>query len=168
MSNSDIPVLRKALSTLLSELTGGSSKEFCWILNPDDPGLLQSLGKLSSREASSVPPSGGVSIAAHTDHICYSLNLMNRELRGENAFATADFTASWRRVSVSDEQWTELRDNLRTEVESWLKVISESRKLSEIELTGIIAGVAHIAYHFGAIRQMNRAIRGPSAEESKP
>ncbi len=116
MSNSDIPILRKALSTLLDELTGGSSKDSCWILNPDDPGLLQSLGNLSSREASSVPPSGGASIAAHTDHLRYGLSLINREFRGENAFATADFTASWRRVSVSDEQWTELQNNLRTEV----------------------------------------------------
>ncbi len=168
MSNSDIPILRKALSTLLDELTGGSSKDSCWILNPDDPGLLQSLGNLSSREASSVPPSGGASIAAHTDHLRYGLSLINREFRGENAFATADFTASWRRVSVSDEQWTELQNNLRTEVENWREVLDKSRELSEIELTGVIAGVAHLAYHFGAMRQINRAIRGPSAEESKP
>jgi hypothetical protein len=33
-----------------------------------------------------------------------------------------------------------------------------------MELNGVIASVAHLAYHLGAIRQIDRAIRGPSAE----
>jgi hypothetical protein len=33
-------------------------------------------------------------------------------------------------------------------------------------LTGAIAIVAHLAYHLGAIRQIDRSIRGPSAEQA--
>jgi hypothetical protein len=29
----------------------------------------------------------------------------------------------------------------------------------------MMASIAHLAYHVGAIRQMDRSIRGPSAEE---
>ena len=29
------------------------------------------------------------------------------------------------------------------------------------ELTGMIASIAHLAYHLGAIRQINKKVRGP-------
>jgi hypothetical protein len=37
-----------ALSTLLRELIDGSNPSGAWVLNPDDPGLLRSLDKLSA------------------------------------------------------------------------------------------------------------------------
>jgi hypothetical protein len=30
-----------------------------------------------------------------------------------------------------------------------------------VELTGMIASIAHLAYHLGAIRQISKAVRGP-------
>jgi hypothetical protein len=30
-----------------------------------------------------------------------------------------------------------------------------------VELTGLMSSVAHLAYHFGAIRQINKDARGP-------
>jgi hypothetical protein len=30
-----------------------------------------------------------------------------------------------------------------------------------VELTGMISSIAHLAYHLGAIRQINQKIRGP-------
>jgi hypothetical protein len=35
--------------------------------------------------------------------------------------------------------------------------------MSARELTGMVSSVVHLAYHLGAIRQMDRRIRGPSA-----
>jgi hypothetical protein len=35
--------------------------------------------------------------------------------------------------------------------------------MSTLELNGVIASVAHLAYHLGAIRQIDRTIRGPEA-----
>jgi hypothetical protein len=32
-----------------------------------------------------------------------------------------------------------------------------------MELNGVIASVAHLAYHLGAIRQIDRSIQGPKA-----
>jgi uncharacterized damage-inducible protein DinB len=163
MDDSGLNILRKTSLTLLNELIDGSAKDFCWILNPSDSGLLRSLDKLSSQAASALPPSGGASIAAHVDHLRYGFNLMNRAFRGEDAFADADFSASWRRQTVSEERWVELRDELRSEIQAWRESIQEPRNISEFEATGMIASVAHLAYHIGAIRQIDRSIRGPSA-----
>jgi hypothetical protein len=35
--------------------------------------------------------------------------------------------------------------------------------MSSLELNGVIASVAHLAYHLGAIRQIDRSTRGPKA-----
>ena len=35
------------------------------------------------------------------------------------------------------------------------------REAASIELTGMIGSVAHLAYHLGAIRQINKDARGP-------
>lgn len=43
MAGPDSTATRHALSTLLHELIDGSAKEACWILNPEDPGLIRSL-----------------------------------------------------------------------------------------------------------------------------
>ncbi|MCI0428237.1 MAG: DinB family protein [Nitrospiraceae bacterium] len=154
-----------ALSTLLHELIDGSATDACWILNPKDPGLLRSLDKLSATAASVVPPGGGSSIAAHVDHLRYGLELLNRWSRGENPFADADYSASWRRLAVSDREWALLRDQLRAEAHKWLEAVRQPRELSDVELRGILASVAHLAYHLGAIRQIDRSTRGPLARD---
>ena len=135
------------------------------MLNPDDPGLLRSLDKLSAAAASLVTHGGGASIAAHVDHVRYGLELLNRWRAGENPFADADYSASWRRVTVSESEWAALRAGLRTEIHKWMDAVRQPRELSEIELTGVVASVVHLAYHLGAIRQIDRSIRGPSARD---
>ncbi len=155
-----------ALSTVLAELIDGSAKEACWVLNPEDPGLLRSLETLSATAASAIPPAGGASIAAHVDHLRYGLELLNRWSRGEtNPFADADYSASWRRLAVSAQEWRTLRDQLRSEARTFLDAVCQPRKLSDVELTGVVASAAHLAYHLGAIRQIDRSIRGPSARD---
>lgn len=154
-----------AASILLTELVNGAAKDNAWILNPEDPGLLKSLDKLSAADASRTGPEGGAPIAAHVDHLRYGLGLLNRWTPGENPFADADYTASWRRVSVSEGEWRTLRDDLREETQKWILAVQQPRTLTQTELTGLLASVAHLAYHVGAIRQINRSIRGPAATD---
>ena len=40
-------------------------------------------------------------------------------------------------------------------------VLGTSRDANDVELTGTIASIAHLAYHLGAIRQIDRNVRGP-------
>ena len=50
---------------------------------------------------------------------------------------------------------------LRDETQRWLEVLRSPREAMDIELTGMIASIAHLAYHLGAIRQINKSVRGP-------
>jgi hypothetical protein len=165
MNDSQTADVHRAISTIVRELVEGSGEEWCWVLNPRDPGLLASLDRLSAAEASEPAPDGGPSIAAHVDHVRYGLQLLNRWRNGEDPFADADYGASWTRTSVDGEGWTELREQLRLEASNWLKAIEEPRPLDRITLTGTVAGAAHLAYHLGAIRQVNRTLRGPQARD---
>jgi hypothetical protein len=74
---------------------------------------------LSAVEASTVPPTGGPSIAAHVDHLHYGFELLNRWSQGENPFADANDSASWTRVTVTEAGWKELRKRFRAEARTW-------------------------------------------------
>jgi hypothetical protein len=39
------------------------------------------------------------------------------------------------------------------------------RELKDAELNGAVASVAHLAYHLGAVRQINAQARGPREEQ---
>ena len=56
-----------------------------------------------------------------------------------------------------------MRRNLGIEARAWLESLQAGRDYDEMELNGVIASVAHFAYHFGAIRQIDRSIIGPLA-----
>lgn len=162
----DQDVLRRALSTLLSELVDGAPSIACFVLNPKDPGLLRSLDRLSAAEASALSPQGGASIAAHVDHLCYGMEVLHRWAEGdERAFETADYTASWRRTLVSDAEWSALRTRLRMNTLALSASLQHVQADNDLHVTGGIAVVVHLAYHFGAIRQIDRSIRGPQADE---
>lgn len=156
-----------ALSTLLSELLDGASVDSGWVLNPKDPGILKPLRSLSANDASNVPEGGTSSVAAHVGHLRYGLNLMNRWSKGESPFSDADWSQNWRHITVSDSEWTELRSAFERESREWLQAIKTPRVFTDEELKGYIASVVHLAYHIGAIRQMNAALRGPK-DNAKP
>jgi hypothetical protein len=157
MNTADIA---KTLGTLLGELVDGASKDGGYMLNPGDKGLLRSLEKLSAAEASARTQTGS-SIAAHVDHVRTSLSLMNRWSQGEDPFASADWGESWRKVEVSEPEWRQRIADLRAEATRWLGVVREPRDVDEVELNAIIGSIAHLAYHLGAIRQINQSVRGP-------
>jgi hypothetical protein len=157
--------LQRALGDLFRELTHGPPAELCWVLNPGDRGLLKSLDALSA-DAASARKGGRSSIAAHVDHLRYGFSLMNRWGGGEeNPFATADFAASWRRQTVSETEWRELRGALAKEISAWDHAITQPRDLDLMGLTGMIASIVHLAYHLGAIRQIDAAASGPPASD---
>ena len=160
----DPALVAHSVTTLLRELVQGGDPKECWVLNPDDPGLLASLDRLSAQAASTPAPAGGASIAAHVDHLIYGLDLLNRWARGEeNPFGAADWTLSWQRGTVTDAEWDARRQALRSELDAWKGLSDHPRELSQFELTGLLGSVVHLAYHLGAIRQIDRAAQGPPA-----
>jgi hypothetical protein len=151
-----------ALTRLFSELVDGTSGQGgAFILNSGDLGLLRSLDKVSPADASRAA-NGGATIAAHAQHLRYGLSLMNRwASSGGNPFADATWDEAWKISEVDESGWKEIRDGLRLEAHRWLTALSTPREVSAVELTGMIASVAHLAYHLGAIRQISTDARGP-------
>ena len=157
-------ILHESLTRLFGELVDGPAGDEAYMLNRGDGGLLRSLDAVSAVEASTPPPSGSAPIAAHVDHLRYGLELMNRWSDGErNPWATADWTASWRRTTVNEMEWSALRSELRNQAARWQAALATPRDLSAMELNGVIGSVAHLAYHLGAIRQIAPSTRGPKA-----
>lgn len=152
------------LAGLMAELVNGAPKAGAYMLNPGDPGLVQSLDRLSAGAASAVA-AGGSSIAAHVEHLRYGLSLMNRWAAGENPFGDANWSASWRETTVSDAEWARRRADLGEEARRWIEALGTAREVGGEELNGMVGSVAHLAYHLGAIRQMDRTARGPAASD---
>ena len=63
---------------------------------------------------------------------------------------------------MSEAEWEALRIGLRDEAARWLVVLRTPREVQDIELGGMIGSIAHLAYHVGAIRQINPSVRGPA------
>ena len=145
------------LATLFSELVDGAPERGgAYILNSGDVGLLRSLEKLSASDASRAV-SDGATIAAHAQHVRYGLSLMNRWAReGGNPFADAKWDEAWKTREVDTRAWDEIRAGFRADAQRWLAVLRVPR-----EVTGMIGSVAHLAYHLGAVRQINKDARGP-------
>jgi hypothetical protein len=149
-------------SRLFSELVDGTSGlTGAFILNSGDRGLLRSLDRISAADASR-SVNDGATIAAHAQHVRYGLSLMNRWANeGGDPFADAAWDEPWSTRHVDERAWTEIRNGLGGEAHSWLQALRSPREVTEVELTGMIASIVHLAYHLGAIRQISKDGRGP-------
>lgn len=159
MNSTDIAA---AMSTLFSELVDGPRVSGgAFALNSGDVGLLRSLDKLSAAAASR-SVNDGATIAAHAQHLRYGLSLMNRWAKdGGNPYADAKWDEAWLLSTVGDAEWDEIRAGLREEAGRWLAALGNPREANTAELSGMIATIAHLAYHLGAIRQIDKSVRGP-------
>jgi hypothetical protein len=154
--------LSPVLTRLFSELVDGASDPSgAFILNSRDVGLLRSLDTLSAGDASR-SVNDGATIAAHAQHLRYGLSLMNRWANeGGNPFADAKWDEAWTTVDVDATQWEQIRNGLREEAHRWLHALGPSRDVTVVELAGMVGSIAHLAYHLGAIRQIDKQARGP-------
>lgn len=152
-------IFQCALGKLLTEIFDGPPRNEAYVLNPGDPGLLRQLDGVSAHAASTRSMPGKTTIAAHVDHVHYGLTLLNRWAAGEsNPWADADWTASWRRVTVTDDQWRTLRNQLRREAERWRNTVATRTDWDDLSAAGAVASAADTAYHLGAIRQILTAM----------
>jgi hypothetical protein len=148
-------VFHGAIVKLLIEIFDGPPGDEAYILNPGDPGLLRQLEPISAATASTRPSPSKPPIAAHVHHVHYGLSLINRWMAGEeNPFAGADWNASWRITSVTEEEWRALVSKLREASVTWRETATKRQAWDPVDAAGAISSVAHTAYHLGAIRQI--------------
>ncbi len=150
----------KTLKVLLSEAFYGNSGKESWFMNPNDGGLLGLLEGVSAAEASTEPGPGRRTIAAHSTHILYHLELIEKVLSGNyNAFREADWKPAWKNQTVNDAQWRELVGKIRAKSDLWIGASPKVDVTDEMMLTGSMASVVHFALHYGAIKQMLLTVR---------
>lgn len=157
-------MIAESLTAVMNELVNGTAPSGGMLLNSGDRGILHALDTLTAKDAS-VIVNGGSSIAAHVAHVTFYANVINRVVAGENPWETADWTASWKKPVVNAEEWENMKRDLADEHSKWLMVNAEPRDITTAELTYMVASIAHLAYHLGAIRQMDRHSRGPGASK---
>ena len=145
----------RSLTTLLNETLFCAGEHSGYLLNPKDPGLVETLRGISAKVASTPPMSGRKPVVSHSNHVLYGVGLANRALSGEkDVYENADWDVAWRLESVDDQQWEELIDRIERESQLLIDLVNQRREWNEITFTGVSAIAPHTAYHLGAIRQM--------------
>ena len=148
-----LDLFKTSLLELFSEAYTGPNHAHTWFIgNEPGSGILGTLGNVSAENASSRPPSG-TTLAAHTEHLRWSLAHANAFARGE--VPTGTWAESWSVSTVDEAAWQILRAELKEEFETLYAALQKQEEFSDPQtLTGIMALAPHAAYHLGAIRQM--------------
>ncbi len=145
----------QSIATLFSEAYAGpANPSSTWFIdNEPDSGILGLIAGVSASEASwsTNRNQPGTTIAAHVEHLRWSLANANGALQGKPY--QGNWSESWNTLDADDEKWRRLRSDLRKEFELLLENIRKQNDLTGDYLTGVMALIPHAAYHLGTIRQ---------------
>jgi hypothetical protein len=147
-----IPVdaFRKALLYMLDETFENVHGAY---LDPGDS-LFTTLEGITAEQASVPIIGAGNSIASQVSHVIFYFDVGFEYMQGRNP-GPQDWAKSWELVSVSEEEWDDLKQQLRDRQQTLLRLIGETPDAaftSEDMLGGAMATVAHTAFHLGQIR----------------
>ncbi|HWS24892.1 MAG TPA: DinB family protein [Anaerolineales bacterium] len=120
----------------------------------DEDGNFQlTLAQLNAEQASFPIGPSCATIAAHVEHIIYYLDVL--ELYAlEKPIPKVDWGLIWNTVSSLDkEAWDDERNRLMAAFGRTRKVIGEIDLSRERAIEGVLAILAHTAYHLGQIHQ---------------
>jgi DinB superfamily len=151
----------QSLQALLAEAFDGIPGESgSWFTESKrGQGLFGTVEQLTAAQVSMQPVLGHASIAAHLEHLRFSLSLGNRWSQGEEPYDSADWSAAWKKNAVSESEWKQLLADIRKEYSSWKTALASDSRWTGDDLTGKMASVVHIAYHLGAIRHIVLHVR---------
>jgi hypothetical protein len=153
MDSNDKKHFPNALVYLFKETFEGSPPQGSVYLDKG-VGIFSSIEDLSAENASQAV--AGASIAAHTDHLRYYLDVLNNFVNGN--VHIADWSRSWKIGEVGEEEWTAIKEKLHKSFETVGNTFSEKKEWGEDGMIEAIAMVAHTAYHLGAIRQIIKEV----------
>ena len=120
-------------------------------------GLLATLAGLSAQQASR--DVHGTSVAGQARHTAFHMEVIVRwERDGDRG--PFDWKGSFHPAQVSAEEWTELQARVRRAYEALVAFArtQADQPASGDATGGLTGGVAHVAYHLGAVRQMVKAL----------
>lgn len=142
---------------------GEVTKGMCWITSGTrESALLGTIDAVTPQQAFMPTTVNGRSIAAHAEHLRFTLALTLRRLHGENP--AADWSKSFDLPEQTPESWAKLKSDLRHSYQAVLDFLQE-RRLAPVEdwqpihVAGLCAMTAHNAYHLAAIRQIAKVVQ---------
>jgi hypothetical protein len=146
------------ISKLLAEAYEGTVSQSWFSDHGPESGLFATLERISAENASKNTVMGGSSIAAHVNHLRWSLAMSNALMRGQET--SRNWAESWRVQTVDAATWTELKTSLRLDYETLRDQLPNGFDPNNSRLvTAGVSLVAHAAYHLSAIRQMAIFVR---------
>lgn len=150
----------KPFLELLREIYIGSEVEQTWIIDgKPGHGVTAAINEITAEQASQPLVEGGSTIAAHTEHLRWSLEFAMTFYNGEQP--TGNWEESWAIRKVSDEEWEQLQLALLVAYQKVIYAIKEVKDWSNPHLLkGTIALLPHAAYHLGAVKQLLIAVLG--------
>jgi hypothetical protein len=156
MNKMDTDEVIRSILTLFSEAYAGPpDPSSTWFIdNEPNSSILGMIANVSAAEASwsSNEQQPGTSIAAHVEHLRWSLANANGALLGKPY--QANWKESWNTLNADEVEWTQLKKELKTEYEALLENLRKQTELPGEYLLGVLALVPHAAYHLGTIRQL--------------
>jgi hypothetical protein len=157
---SEIPreTVLRAVLPILSEAFAGPAdpRSTHFVNNQPDCGLFGTLDALTAEQASTPVEEGGATAAAQAEHVRFSLDVSTRWMSGDRG--PTDWARSWDVREVDGDAWTALRQQLRKGYDDFVVMVHQQPMDAEL-LEGLVATVAHAAYHLGALRQIARHVR---------
>lgn len=118
-----------------------------------DTSFFPTLAGINARQAS-IPVGGKcASLAAQVAHIIFYFEVLERYIQFKDTSAV-DWGETWRTVEkVSPSEWNALREQLSQVYTRFDKMVHANPDWNEDALGGVMAVIAHSAYHLGEIRQ---------------
>lgn len=148
-----------SLLELLDELYVGPAGKYTWVIDQDPGhGFSKSIEQIDALRASTPIVKGGSTIAAHTEHLRWSIRVALEFF--DDKMPSPDWSESWRIHEVTDQEWQKLQQDLLKSYKELRWAIQERKDWSNQQFRqGTLALLPHAAYHLGAIKQMIIATR---------
>jgi hypothetical protein len=123
-------------------------------------GLMGTLESITAEQASRSFKPGMTTIAGHVFHTDFYLGkVVVQSLRGLEV-GKLDWDQSWELKTVNELEWQELKQNLSDTCQTILELVKARETWDDQPITDAMVGLAHTAYHVGAIRQMMQLLEG--------
>ena len=119
-------------------------------------GLFATLDGLSAAQASDPTPLG-TSIAGHASHVAFHFEVGVRWANGDRG--PFDWKGSFAPGKVDEAAWAATRARVRAAYAAVVAHVEGVHKWTEDEAGGLAAALAHVCYHLGAMRQIQKLTR---------
>jgi len=115
--------------------------------------LFETLDTISSDEASRPVSAHCASIAAQVTHVIFYMEVLEKAILDQE-IGKVDWGDIWQRVeAVTADEWAALKQQLQQTYQRISAMLHKIENWDDDRIGGIIAIVAHTAYHLGEIRQ---------------